>query len=496
MWIGLDIGSTNSSAAYFDGSTARMIELDGNGATILPSVLTVVDGKILIGEDAIEAGRAHPDFMYRNFKRRLAEKWNDEEDTGHQTCGGTDGLLHYRGPDGAEFSPVDFYAELVREMVKAANEFLAPHDTVTGAVVCVPADFTPAQIKAVEEAIGIAGLQDFQIIEEPVAAALANNVDNKKHRSIVVCDLGGGTLDLTVLATGGGLIRVLAKNGIRDLGGVDWDECLRKYVVTMWRTEQGVDLTAKEHEARLIRVGVEAEAVKKRLSVDEETVFQVENISRSKEHVEMDISYPITQRMFEEMTSGLRDRIIAACKALMGSMRERDSRFSPSDIHDVLLVGGMTRVPSVRKAVTDFFGKAPKKDGTPEQVVALGAAMKAAIIEGRRPDVVVANVTNHAFGIETVNNVPAILIPRNTPYPFKEPRVFKLANTEDNQTEISVRWLVADKSRATDCEVLYAADIPIEPVEAETARVPMEVTIDDRGRVSVKCLDHAYEGAG
>lgn len=491
MKIGIDVGSSSTSAAYWDGTAARMVELNNSGDTILPSVVTIANGEVYVGEEAIELGRQFPDFMFRNFKRRIGERWHEDEDTGHQTCNGPGDLLHYRGPDGEVYSPVELYSYVLRDLIESANAYLQPLETVDGAVLCVPADFTPAQIQGVEEAARLAGLTTFHTIEEPVAAALANNVDVKKTRRYAVVDLGGGTLDCSLLATGNGLVKVISKNGIRDLGGVDWDERLRDYIVNLWRTEHGTDLTVRD--APMIRLGVEAEAVKKRLSDKPDTLFRVDDIDRTKDGVTLHVNYKIDQRTFDELTVDLRERIIGACKALIASAKERDANFTLRDIHEVLLVGGMTRCPSVRDAVTDFFGKAPKKDGVPEQVVALGAAIKAAIIEGRRPDVTVSNVTNHAYGIETVNNIPAILIPRNRSYPFEE-RI-TLSNPEAMQAEISVRWLVADKTRATDCELIWSADIPIEPVEAEAARIPMLVKMDEGGRLSVQCLEHSYEGA-
>jgi molecular chaperone DnaK len=468
-----------------------MIELNNSGATILPSVVAIANGEVYVGEEAIEIGRQFPDFMFRNFKRRIGEKWHEDEDTGHQTCNGPGDLLHYRGPEGVVYSPVELYSYVLHALLQRANEYLAPQESVTGAVLCVPADFTPAQVQGVEEAARLAGLTQFHTLEEPVAAGLANNVDAKKARLYPVVDLGGGTLDLSILKVGSGLIQVFAKTGIRDLGGVDWDDRLRSYAANLFRTEHGIDLTARD--APMIRLGVEAEAVKRRLSDKSETVFRVDDIDRTKDGVTLHSNFKIDQRTFDELTVDLRDRILGACKALLARAKDKDVNFSLKDLQPPLFVGGMMRCPGVRDAVSDFFGKAPRKEGVPEEVVALGAAIKAAIIEGRRPDVTVSNVTNHAYGIETVNNIPAILIPRNRSYPFEE-RI-TLSNPDDMQSEISVRWIIADKTRATDCEVIWSADIPIEPVEAEAARIPMLVKMDEQGRISVQCLEHQYEGA-
>lgn len=478
--IGIDLGSTNSCCAVWDGKL-RMIEMTESGATSMPSVITIANGVALVGHDAVEAGRTNPDYSYRNYKRSIGERWHPDEDTGHQTCEGPDGMLAYRGPDGSIYSPVELSSFSLGEIVHAANQFLAPHDTVTGAVIGVPATFTPDQIAAVKEAAKMAGLENVTTLEEPVAAAIANNIDAKKSRCAMVIDFGGGTLDVSIVRSGEGLIRIIAKNGIGDLGGSDFDLRLAQYVTNLFRTETKKDLALRD--AAMTRILVEAEAVKKRLTDVEETVFRVENIDRTAEGVSLHMIYKIDRRIFNELTRDLQERVLAAVKAAIDDAKRQTGTFRQADIQDLLCVGGMTRVPAIRQLVSEFFGKQPKRDENPEQVVAQGLAIKAAIIEGRKPDVTVADITSFEIAIETRGNVPAIIIPRGSPFPLE--KSFKLRNADDDQTEMSVRLMFANRPRASDCHILEARDIPIEPGPAETREVVLVVQVDSEGHPSI-----------
>ena len=479
-WIGIDLGSTNTCSAIWDGKL-RMVEITSGGATSLPSVVTIANGDALVGQAAVEAGRQFPDFDFRNFKRKMGEKWHDDEDTGFQTCRGEDGMLAYRGPETFTYSPVELSALVIAEIVRAANLFLAPHDTVTGAVVGIPATFTPDQIEATKAAARMAGIENVATLEEPVAAALANNIDAKKARTSIVVDFGGGTLDVSILRSGGGLIKVIAKNGIGDLGGADFDKRIADYAVNLFRTETKKDLQLRD--AAMTRVLVEAELVKKRLTDVEETTFRVENIDRTAEGVSLHMIYKVDRRILNELTRDLQERVLAAIRAAIEDAKRNVSTFRQADIQDLLLVGGMTRVPAVREMVSEFFGKQPKRDENPERVVAEGLAIKAAIIEGRKPDVSIADITSHDIAIETTNNVPAIVIPRGSSFPMEKTLV--LSNADDDQREISVRLLYATRPKAVDCHLLEARDIPVEPAPAETLRVKLTLAVDDEGHPSI-----------
>lgn len=492
MLLGLDLGATNTVAYLWDGKL-RPIETTEGGAISLPSVICIANGVALVGQAAVEAGRTHPDFDFRNFKRKMGERWHPDEDTGYQTCEGLDdndqptGMLAYRGPLKAEgkystYSPIELSSFVIGEMVHAANELLDGHDTITGLVIGVPATFTPDQIAAVKEAARLAGVtENVYTLEEPVAAAIAYNIDAKKSRCSLVCDFGGNTLDISVLRSGEGLIRIMAKNGIGDLGGADFDKRIADYAVNLFRTETKKDLALRD--AAMSRIMVEAEQVKKRLTDAEETVFRVENIDRTAEGVSLHMIYKIDRRILSELTRDLQERVLVACKAAIEDARRKDPKFTQADIQDLLLVGGMTRVPAIRQIVSEFFGKQPKRDENPEQVVAQGLAIKAAIIEGRKPDVTVADITSFEIAIETRGNVPAIIIPRGSPFPLE--KSFKLRNADDDQTEMSVRLMFANRPRASDCHVLEARDILIDPAPAETREVILIVRVDEEGHPSI-----------
>ena len=478
--IGVDLGASNTVACFWDGRL-RMVEITAGGAVSMPSVVTIADGKVLVGQEAVEAGRQNPETNYHLFKRKLNEKWHDDEDTGYQTCQGPDGMLHYRGPDGFTYSPTELSTYVLAEIIHAANQFLAPHDTVTGAVIGVPATYEPSQIEAVKEAARAAGLETVHTLEEPVAAAIANGVDAKKARCIFVVDFGGSTLDCSIVRAGDGHIRIIAKNGIGDLGGADFDKRIADYVVNLFRTEHRKDMALRD--AAMTRILVEAEATKKRLSDRDTTTFRIDNIDRTAEGVSLHMIYTIDRRIFTELTRDLQERIIAACKATIEDAKRKDPKFSMADIQDVLCVGGMTRVPAVRQLVSEFFGKQPRKDENPEQVVAQGCAIKAAIIEGRRPDISIQDILSADVAIERANNIPAIILPRGTNFPTK--KVVKVRNADDDQTEISLRLIYATRPKAADCHLLDAREVPIDPVPAETKEIRVTIEIDAEGHPSI-----------
>jgi molecular chaperone DnaK len=490
MWIGIDVGTTNSCVSYWDGRGARMVEIGEGMTTIMPSVITIVGDQVLVGQDAIEAGRKHPDFCYRHFKRKLAERWLEDEDQGYQTCAGPDGTVHFRGPDGSTYSPTELTAFLINALVQAANLRLPDGELVTGAVICVPADFTQPQRACVEEAARMAGLSQVELMHEPTAAALAYGFDAKRARRIAVFDLGGGTFDVSIVQTGGGLVDVLTTNGIRDLGGSDYDRRIADYIVNLWRTEHGVDLAVRD--AAMQRVLITAEAVKKRLSEKPDTRFKVDDIGRTKDGVSLHMDYPISQAVLEELTADLRERMLNACKSAIQDVRRSDPNFTVTDLHDVLLVGGMTRVPSVREAAQVFFGKKPKRDESPEMVVAMGAAIKAAIVEGRRADITIADITSHALCVESLNGVATVLVPKGVSYPFEE--TFTLTNAAPGQLELSIRLVQGEAHKAALCEPLWAVDVPIEPSEPQSARIPLTIRIDASGRPTAEVEDYRYEG--
>lgn len=499
MRVGLDVGSTNSAAAFYDGRAPKMIELGEGTNTILPSVVTIVDKDILVGHEAIEAGRRFPDDCFRNFKRRLAERWHDDEDTGHQTVQGLDGMLHFKGTAVHTWSPQELTSFIMQTLAEAANAKLMPQDEVTGAVIGVPADFTQTQRLAVLQAARMAGLNEVELMHEPTAAALAYGFDAKKARRIAVFDLGGGTFDISIVQTGNGLVDVLATSGIRDLGGADWDRRLADHVCELWRLENRdkIDedniVDGGQLDRAMPRILVEAERVKKQLSERDRVEFRVENATRTKDGVSLHIIQQIDRRVFDELTRDLRERAINACRTVIQDLRRDDPNFSVKDLHDILLVGGMTRVPSIRADVEAFFGRAPRRSESPEHVVAMGCAIRAAILDGRKIDVTLADILSHAIGIETSNGVAAILFPKGSPYPCEE--TFTLTNEADDQAQCSIRLLEGDASKARGCDLIWAAESPIdEPGPAMTARHKLTVKIDAAGRIIARCGELEYQG--
>lgn len=499
MRIGLDIGTTNSCAAIFDGRAARMLELGEGTNTILPSVVTIVDKDILVGHEAIEAGRHHPDDCFRNFKRRLAERWHDDEDTGHQTVQGLDGFTHYKGTAVHTWSPQELTGFIAQTLTEAGNAKLNPQDEVTGAVIGVPADFTQSQRVAVMQAARLAGIENVELMHEPTAAALAYGFDAKKARRIAVFDLGGGTFDISIVQTGNGLVDVLATSGIRDLGGADWDRKIADHVCELWRLEHREQIDADEiveHgqlDRAMPRILVEAERVKKQLTERDRVEFRVENATRTKDGVSLHIIQQIDRRVFDELTRDLRERAINACKMAIEDLRREDANFSVKDLHDILLVGGMTRVPSIRADVEAFFERAPRRSESPEHVVAMGCAIRAAILDGRKIDVTLADILSHAVGLETSNGFSAVLFEKGASYPCAE--TFTLTNEADDLTQLSIRLLEGDASKARGCDLIWATEVPVEePGPAMTARHKLTVKIDAAGRIHASCDGQEYRG--
>lgn len=500
MITSLDIGSTNSGAGWFDGKAARMIDL-ADSSSILPSVVTIADGVCLVGHDAIEAGRRNPAFMFRNWKRQLGAKWHDLEDTGYQTCEGPDGMLAYRGPDDHVYLPEELYSFVVYELLRATEDKLG--EMPTGVVLCVPADFVQSQREAAERAVELAMARmreedsqpypfTIELMHEPTAAALAYGYDSKRAKRIFVVDLGGGTLDVSYIQSGGGLTVVKTTNGIRDCGGADWDRMLADFVVSMWRTEHPDLADPGTRDAAMSLVMTEAEDVKKRLSAKTEALFRVDDFDREQSGTDVHLSYTITRKAFEEMTAPLIKRVIGACQIAMEDARRLDANFSIKDLHDVLLVGGMTRMPAVQEAVKAFFGRAPSKRENPEQAVALGAAIKGAMLDGRRPDLTINDISSHTLALEVSGDTAAILLPKGSPFPSEV--AFSVTNEVDGQKQLSLRLIQGEAHRASVCELLASVEHPIGPVPAKAARVPLTARLDASGRPSVVIADRVIYG--
>lgn len=497
--VGLDIGASNSCVARFDGRAARMIDLP-DGSSILPSVVTFVDGGYLIGHDAIEAGRKSSTYMFRNWKRQLGAKWHDLEDTGYQTCEAPDGMLGYQAP-GEVILPEELTSYIAHELLRAAQDKLGAMPK--GAVLAVPADFIQSQREAAERAVHMAvdrirkedGVDypfTLELMHEPTAAALADGYDARRATRIAVVDLGGSTLDVSFIQSGGGLTVVKTTNGIRDCGGIDWDKMLADYVVSLWRTEHPDLADPMTRDAAMSLIMTEAEDVKKRLSSKTETPFRIDDFDKTQDGTDVHLNYTITRRAFEEMTAPLTRRIIGACQIALEDAVRLDPKFSVKDLHAVLLVGGMTRMPSIQEAVKQFFQRQPSKKENPETLVAFGAAIRGAMIEGRRPDLTINDISSHSLALEVAGDTAAILLPKGSP--FSSEVSFTLTNENDNQPQLSLRVIQGEANRASVCELLVSAEHPIDPVPAKTARVPLVARLDTSGRPSVLVADKIIYG--
>lgn len=492
--IAIDLGSTHSSVARYNGRAAEVIAVDGE--PLLPSIVTIVpadavgpdETQIFVGLDGIEAGKRYSDFCFRNFKRRLGEMWHEEEDTGHQTVAGLDGMTHYQGPDGFTFSPVELCAMVIKKLIDAATAKFKGEQP-DGAVICVPATFTPSQRKAVEEAGRQAGLEYIELMDEPTAAALAYGYDFKRVRRIAVLDVGGGTTDVSIIQTGNGLVTVLGTGGSSITGGSDFDAILGKHVVREWgKLHDGVDLAVDDTAMRLILQ--ESEETKKRLSRKTQTEFRIKDFDRSPGGTDLHMIYPVDRELLEGISKDLLKRMRSACEVAIADAQRKDANFSTKDLHDVVLVGGGTRMPAVQRLAEDVFGQEAKTDIDPEVAVVLGAAIRAAVIEGRKSDLTISDITSHTIAVECydkVEGVASVIIPRGTTYPTDKPVVFTLTNREPGQDALPVRIIAGDSDRATGCELLHALDIPVEQGEARSARITLTVSLNGRGEPYGAC---------
>lgn len=486
--VGIDLGSSNSSISHWTPRGPEIINVDGQ--PLLPSVVTIVpaeavgpgENQIFVGLDGIEAGKRYRDYCFRLFKRRLGEMWHDDEDTGHQTVGAADGYLHYQGPDGHTYNPVELCSMVIEKLLDAATTKFKG-ERPDGAVICVPATFSPAQRKAVEEAGAMAGLAYVELMDEPTAAALAYGYDFKKVRRIAVLDVGGGTTDVSIIQTGAGLVSVLGTGGSSITGGSDVDAILGRHIVNQWAIEhEGTDIAVDDSAMTLV-LG-EAEEAKKRLSRKQKTEFRIKDFDRTPGGVQLHMDYLIDRPLLEHLAKDLLTRMRSACQIAISEAQRKDANFSVRDLNDVVLVGGGTRMPAVQHMAHQVFGQEAKTDIDPEIAVALGAAIRAAVIEGRKSDLTVQDILSFSVAIEVydkVEGVASVIIPRGTPYPSEKETAFALTNREAGQAVLPIRIVTGDHDRAALCELLYAVNVPLEPCDPRSARVSFTVAIDERG---------------
>jgi len=482
--IGIDLGTTNSCIAIMDGSQPKVIE-NAEGARTTPSIVAFTDDERLVGQPAKRQAVTNPEATVFAVKRLIGRRVTDSEVTKDKKIvpfeivdgGNGDAWVEARGE---KYSPSQISAFILGKMKETAESYLG--EEVTQAVITVPAYFNDAQRQATKDAGKIAGLEVLRIINEPTAAALAYGLDKEETKTIAVYDLGGGTFDVTVLEIDDGLFEVKSTNGDTFLGGEDFDMRIVNYLADQFKKENGVDLTADK--MALQRLKEAAEKAKIELSSSSQTEINQPFISMDpKTGTPLHMVMKLTRAKLESLVGDLIKASIKPCQAAL-----KDAGLSTSDIDEVVLVGGMTRMPRVIEEVTKFFGKEPHKGVNPDEVVASGAAIQAGVLQGDVKDVVLLDVTPLSLGIETLGGVFTRLIDRNTTIPTKKSQVFSTA--EDNQNAVTLRVFQGEREMAADNKMLgqfNLEDIP--PAPRGMPQIEVTFDIDANGIVSVAAKD-------
>ena len=484
--IGIDLGTTNSCVAVMDGGQARVIE-NTEGARTTPSVVAFQDsGQRHVGVIAKRQATVNPRFTYSAIKRLIGRNFEDpmvkkdKDLVAYEIVKGPNADAYVKGRD-KDYSPQEISAFILGKMKETAEAYLG--EKVTQAVITVPAYFNDAQRQATKDAGRIAGLEVLRIINEPTAAALAYGLEKKDTGKVIaVYDLGGGTFDVSILEIGDGVFEVLSTNGDTFLGGEDFDNRLVEHICDEFQKQNGVDL--RKDLMALQRVRSKAEEVKKELS----TVSQVditEPYITAGPSGPVHLNMKLTRAKLESLVEDLVKRTIDPCKKALS-----DAGKTVGQIDEVILVGGMTRMPKVQEAVKAFFGKEPHKGVNPDEVVAVGAAIQGGVLQGDVKDVVLLDVTPLSLGIETLGGVFTRLIDRNTTIPTKKSQVFSTA--DDNQSAVTIRVLQGEREMAGDNKLLGNFNLEgIPPAPRGVPQVEVTFDIDANGIVNVSARDKA-----
>ena len=482
--IGIDLGTTNSCVSVMEGSSPRVIE-NSEGARTTPSYMAIVEGgERIVGMPAKRQAVTNPANTFYGTKRLIGRQFADvnhlQDMVPYNIVKADNGEAWVETSDGEKLSPTQVSSQTLIKMKETAEGFLGRK--VSKAVVTVPAYFNDSQRQATKDAGKIAGLDVERIINEPTAAALAYGMEKADGKTIAVFDLGGGTFDVSILEINGGVFEVKATNGDTILGGEDFDEELLRHLVKEFKKDSGIDLTTDSLAMQRLREA--AEKAKRELDGLKQTDISLPFITADATGPKH-LNLKITQSQFESLVDSLVQRTLEPCKKCV-----KDSGLSKDDIDEVLLVGGMTRMPKVQEVVADFFGKAPSKGVNPDEVVAMGAGIQGGVLKGDVKDILLLDVTPLSLGIETLGGIFTRLIARNTTIPTKKSQVFSTA--ADNQSQVEIKVLQGEREMAADNKLLGQFNlVGLPPAPRGVPQIEVAFDIDANGIVNVSAKDKA-----